>query len=402
MRFRIPKCKKACVMLIICLLIIAGDIVKMFSYADELATLFLMAYIFYLALNSKICREDMHILFCVMGIFVLGVLSSATSGVKVNFFAKVIDAFWLFKIYVGYIGVKYYLAKEKDKNSFIKMAGFLAKIFIIISLFGAIANIFFDLGMSDGSLRYGLRAYSFITGNSGHYGMIVAVCLAWIIAKENNNKIILVYSMMASLEILLTTKLMPILVVLVFWCLKYQKKLKKIKMRYMAVGAALAFLIGRYQITYYIKDLNHPRMRLLIFGFKTALKYFPLGSGFATYGSEMAKRYYSKVYIYWGFENYYGLSPYTGSCLNDNYIAMIAAQFGLFALLLFGIIMIIIYKQAAQNLKFKNLNTRNISAALYVSMLATSIMSGTFKGAIGMIVFMTMGLMISQVQSEVK
>lgn len=53
--------------------------------------------------------------------------------------------------------------------------------------------------------------------------------------------------------------------------------------------------------------------------------------------------------------------------------------------------MYIIYKQTVQNVNLINKNIRNIIAALFVMMVITSLMSGTYKGAMGMSVFMTIG-----------
>ena len=58
--------------------------------------------------------------------------------------------------------------------------------------------------------------------------------------------------------------------------------------------------------------------------------------------------------------------------------------------------MYIILNQTVQNTRLENSRTRNILSALYISMLATSLMSGTFKGAVGMVTFMTMGILRRQ------
>ena len=68
-------------------------------------------------------------------------------------------------------------------------------------------------------------------------------------------------------------------------------------------------------------------------------------------------------------------------------MAMILAQFGFVGFAIFIVIMYIILNQTVQNTRLENSRTRNILSALYISMLATSLMSGTFKGAVGMVTF---------------
>lgn len=52
---------------------------------------------------------------------------------------------------------------------------------------------------------------------------------------------------MACFEILLTTKLMPILIVLVFVGLSNQNVLKKIKIRYAILGAIVIGIVGEHK-----------------------------------------------------------------------------------------------------------------------------------------------------------
>lgn len=382
---------KAVVFFVIAVCVIIGDINSYFSFSDELATVILLAYIFVELLRGKIEKSDRKILTLLFVIMILGLISNVTSGINVRLDAIIVDALWLYKVIVGYLCAYYVFKNEKDRRSFESLIKSIAILFVVISFFGAMLNLVADVGLSDGDIRYGLRSYCFIIGNSGHYGLISACCLGIILATEKRKQLRNVLTILACIEILLTTKFMPIIVVIVYIALFNQDELRQIKVSHVAIGAVLIALLGHKRIYYYIMDLNHPRMRLMIYGIKTAKKFFPLGSGFATYGSEMARRYYSPLYTYWGFENYYGLSPWNDSCLNDNYIAMIAAQFGVIALILYCLLLFIIYKQTVQNVKLKNKNIRNIIAALFVMMVITSLMSGTYKGAMGMSVFMTIG-----------
>lgn len=304
---------------------IIGDFNSFFSFSDELGTVIFLACILVELLRGKIEKNDRKILALLFVIMILGLISNVTSGINVSLDAIIIDALWLYKVIVGYLCAYYGFRNEKDRRSFESLIKGIAILFVVISFFGAMLNLVADVGLSDGDIRYGLRSYCYIIGNSGHYGLLSACCLGIILATEKRKQLRNVLIVLSCIEILLTTKFMPIIVVIIYMALFNQDELRKIKVSHVAIGVALIALLGHKRIYYYIMDLNHPRMRLMIYGIKTAIKFFPFGSGFATYGSEMARRYYSPLYTYWGFENYYGLSSWNNSCLNDNYIAMIAA-----------------------------------------------------------------------------
>lgn len=63
---------------------------------------------------------------------------------------------------------------------------------------------------------------------------------------------------------------------------------------------------------------------------------FPLGSGFATYGSDQAFKHYSPLYVRFGFHHDYVLAQDTGFAMNDNFWPMLLDQFGLFGAFLYG------------------------------------------------------------------
>lgn len=392
MKFKIIYDVKTVLVLIIYVFIVLGDFLSGFSYSDEVFSLFFIGIILFTALQGKLKIGDFKIIFCLIVMIAIGLISNASSMLIHNFFAVSVDVLWLLKIYSAYIGIQYLLNNEHQRYKAVAGLSTLSKLFLLVSFIGAVLHIFGVSGMGD-EIRYSIRAYSFIMGNYGHYGLTVAVCYAIIAATEAKSNKLLFYFLICCFEILLTTKLMAMIVPVIYFLLMHQKRLKRIRKRYFVFLVLLILVIGGKQIHYYLLDLNHPRMRLIIYSIITALHYFPLGSGFATYGSDMAKRHYSILYTKYGFENYFGLSPSQPSCLNDNYIAMVLAQFGIFGLGLFIYILLILYKNVFGNTNFKNVRERNISAALLTSMYAAALMSGTFKGAIGMLVFMTVGML---------
>jgi hypothetical protein len=80
-------------------------------------------------------------------------------------------------------------------------------------------------------------------------------------------------------------------------------------------------------------------------GFKIANQYFPLGSGFATYGGWIARSYYSPLYLKYGFTKVWGLQKIGNSeFLNDTFWPYIYGQFGFIGCILYFWILLILMK----------------------------------------------------------
>ena len=363
-----------------------------FSYMDEISTIIFTFFVVYKGKYKS--KEDKCIMTCLWLIAAIGFISNVSSGLIHNYFAIFVDFIWLLKVYVGYVGAKLLLKNNKVRTYFIRGLYTLSTLFIVVSFACGLINLVVDIGMSDG-VRYGIRSYCFVIGNSGHYGLMVSACLSIILASSKtgiiNKKFLMIMGLIC---IAFTTKLMPIIVLVVYFILEIVNKKGKVKIYQWAIIGGLLVVAGSNQIDSYVKDLNHPRMRLVTYGFITLKEYFPLGSGFATYGSEMAKRFYSPLYYNYGFNNYYGLSQSQPGALNDNYLAMIAGQFGILGLVLFAVIMFSIFK-SIQKTSFQQIEHKNMSLSLFASMVITSFMSGTFKSSTGLLVFMAIALLQS-------
>ena len=83
----------------------------------------------------------------------------------------------------------------------------------------------------------------------------------------------------------------------------FVEKQKKFHWYYLIPIGIFGLWISWNEISNYLLDSTAPRAELFIFGIITAIKYFPIGSGFSTYASSMAVSYYSKLYYIYGFNN---------------------------------------------------------------------------------------------------
>ena len=90
---------------------------------------------------------------------------------------------------------------------------------------------------------------------------------------------------------------------------------------------------------------NAPRFLFYKYGLVTAQKYFPIGAGFGTFGSNIAAEQYSPLYIKYGFEGLFGMSATDTSFLNDNYYPMLLGQIGIIGTIIVIFMLINIFKR---------------------------------------------------------
>ncbi|MGN1134507.1 MAG: hypothetical protein ACI4RN_08670, partial [Oscillospiraceae bacterium] len=140
--------------------------------------------------------------------------------------------------------------------------------------------------------------------------------------------------------------------------------------------------------TYFLGEAS-VRKSMLEGGIKVANEYFPLGSGFATYGSEMASRYYSKIYIDFGWRYSWALGE-SSTYMNDNFFASIIGQFGWIGFVLYLYALYNLFKSV--NKTFNAKRTRILSIATILTIVAVMIGSASAKSMMGVNTFAVLGL----------
>ncbi|MFR5876234.1 MAG: hypothetical protein ACLUFN_07065 [Eubacterium sp.] len=196
---------------------------------------------------------------------------------------------------------------------------------------------------------------------------------------------------MAVISIFLAAKspslVFSLMFVFLFFYFKRHKRLNAPIIMIMLVGI---LLIGRYQINTYLMNEDAARHLFFKYSAVTANNYFPLGSGFGTYGSAEAAKNYSSLYYLYGFNKSWGMSPEYGSFLTDTYWPQLIGQFGWIG---FGL-MIIIYLRLFMT--FTNLNfgplKRAFLYAAFAQFMVHGIGSAILTSSSGMIGFATLAL----------
>lgn len=381
------------VMLPISLIIEMNVGTGLISYTDEALGIICIIYTAYFSMKRGIKGNDLLIIFLSVILSLSTIIGNYISKVLTDWFPIAVDLLCLLKMYFPF--VVYKQVAEYDKNC--KILGYLAPVSKLLIISGAIfafISLFVDIGMTGaGDLRYGLPQYNFIFVNGSRYGYIVACALLVLMIGDTPKQKMTFYEILALFSMILVNKGVVLVVVAIYLLLKFLwrgNREAKFSFKNIIVIVIGVLAVSGYQIDTYLKNLNSPRMILLRYGLKTANEYFPLGSGFATYGSDMAARNYSRLYTQYGFENMYGLTPDNTSFLNDCYLGMVFGQFGYLGTILFIAIMVTIFVILLR-CNFANKNIKALVLAVYLGIIISTVGTAIIKSSIGVFVFAMLG-----------
>ena len=363
--------------------------VPLVTYMDEALGIIASVYMAWYALKHNLGNIDFPVIVLTIICCLIGIFGNVQNQLIEKPFPVIVDIVCYVKVFLPFLMYRH-LGQHDKKHYIMNYLFIIAKLFIITCVIFGTINLFFDIGMSD-DFRYGLRSFCFVFGNSGRFGYLVACCLLIVVVCEKNSKKAILYNIMAIITMLYTTKgiiyivVMGYIVLLIMWL--RTAKLSVSNIIALSVGGVA---ISSFQINTYLKDTNSARMTLLKYGNVTARDYFPLGSGFATYGSDMAAKNYSVLYTKYGFQNVFGLSRQRGAFLNDCYLGCVLGQFGYFGTVCFVVSVAILFK-AISKISL-NSQSKALSIAIFVGLVVSTIGTGTIKSSIGILCLSLLGL----------
>ena len=349
-----------------------------FGVFDELLAVFFFLY--YILFGLKKDKEKFK-LFIITLILIFGVLSfNYYFKIQVHKMAIIEDIVSIFKFIFVYLGVTVFIDKNKDKLQIKKILNIISpilKTYLLVLTILAVLNIFYDIGMSV-EIRYGIRSFSFIFGTPGHlinqmtYTLLVLYAQKIYLNKKNVLWILLV--LFITISTLKTRAFILVALFIVFAYIFTYKKRKKLGVQILLIGIIL-LLLGYSQFEHYFLNEGTPRQRFVSGAVILVKEKFPFGTGFGTYGSSAAAKYYSPLYYKLGFANRFGMSPTDQRYLNDNYLPMIFGQFGLFLALLFIILVFLYSKMIIYNKRTYQAEIKLITYFFIFDIIFSSIQS---------------------------
>ena len=356
------------------------------GYVDDIVAALMGLAVIYGVYKNKYTKSERCMLWLLTAIIFLGFISNFLIGIVTNFAYILNDAFSFVRIFLVYFGILALLRNKKNALiNTVDRLGLYAEAFIIVTFLFGLLNLLGVVNMYS-SIRFGLPNYYFVFGNASQFGVSVGCALAFMIFSRRTN---IFLEGMALACLVMTMKGMGLIIAFVYLVLIFVAY-KKIQWWHYAVALMGLVVILRYQIDNYLFDQSAPRPILIHYGFVTALRYFPFGAGFATFGSNMAAVHYSPLYYEYGFDNIASVntdSPY----LNDAYLGMLAGQFGIIGLALFLYLLWKIGKTLIRKTAIKNKN-KYIAIACFACFCGMAVMAGSVKNSVGEMLMMVFAL----------
>ena len=253
-----------------------------------------------------------------------------------------------------------------DKELILKIIKFL-----IILFFGLIMLNFIIPVFPTADFRYGIPSQRlFFTHPT--YLATAASALLVILSLDTNNKNILYY-LFITIVILSTQRSKAIMFIGVYYLLRYFiiNKNKRLNLKIIIIVTVLGGLISYSKIIEYLSNPDWARTALMTNSALVAFNHFPLGSGFATFGTWYSGVYYSPLYSIYGLDQIWGLNSQDYSFLGDTYWPAIVGQFGFCGLVIVVYVIFQIYKNICKSDNQYNYFSK-LALLVYLLILSTS------------------------------
>jgi len=311
------------------------------GYIDDLAVVLLVTiFIFRMALTKK-TKFDFWIsliFFNSILLIVIGTIGNYISNYQTNIMAQLVDILSWQKFFLVFF-IMYTILEEHYKvEKYYKVIIKLSKIFIISGIVVYLMMLSGILDIST-SIRYGITSLT-LGGHPSYACAFFSLILSILLYDMKKNKIWIILS---ALLIVLTFRAKGIGFVALIFLLKIMSK-RKIDFKKLLIVSLVVMFIVRDQIAFYFLNPSASRAVALITAFNIANAFFPIGSGFATFGTVPSITSYSKAYEIYGLSQRWGFSKVNGTFVGDGGWATIIGQFGYIGIILCVLNLIYIYK----------------------------------------------------------
>ena len=171
----------------------------------------------------------------------------------------------------------------------------------------------------------------------------------------------------------------------------YEKHL--FRLRNVITAVILIVLLSYDQIeNYFSGEKITARFLLLITGIKIMKDYFPFGTGFATFGTQTAKIFYSPIYYTYGLNTFWALKE-GGTELTDCYWPAIGGETGIIGIILIAFVIYMIFRECIKRSKQELFIF--MSVVLYeVYLLISSTATGIFTSDLTAMYMIIMALLV--------
>lgn len=371
--------------------------VPFFSYMDEGLAMITTIYALILLLNKKkaikITKYELIALIFFLLYLFLGFVSNATHNI-IGFKHGILSMIMTAKGYMLYFSCRVIFQYYDVKASILKNISKVLEISLYILALIGIVNIPLNF-LEDQGMRFGLHTVSIGFSHPTELAFFAIISMTTILLYynyTNKTKGELSVIIASSLLVLFTGRSKAIAFICVYIILFYLMKLiKKFKLKYFILLIPVMVYIALPRIISEI--FNGARGYLYTAGYKIAKDYFPLGTGFGTFGSYMSREFYSPLYYEYGLSSVWGLSPSMPSYIADTYWAMIMGETGFIGVVLLILVLYFIFVQFLKG--YNDYKSKIITFGLICYTVVTSIAEPIYSSNKCAALFMVLALFMT-------
>lgn len=370
---------------------VISNYIKPFQYFDEvLAVLF---FFFILIKRIRIINKITVRFILLLGVLIIDGIIGFEINAAQPIAAVLGDLVLVLKFYLcyGLSNILFSYNKLIEKEKTIQRCVFFLSICLALL---TLLNYIFKIWTFE--YRYGIMSNRLFFEHPSLLASASFVLIALNIAFSFNNRIRNISIALLSIVLLSTLRTTAIgaafiSLMIAFYIKKTKKKITISKFTFLGIIAAM---IAWNQISYYFILLDgSARRQLLLKSIEIAKDYFPIGTGFGSYGSYMSSVYYSHIYYDYGLNNIWGLSPEKTSFITDSYWPMILGQFGVIGVVIVVILLIMIFNNIQSQFKTKNMKLYTCKIVCFAYLLISSIGSSAYVNPIAIPFAIILGIL---------
>lgn len=360
-------------------------VVPQAKYIDEL-----LLFAFLLAAVVKICVDEVSLdgwnrydlaLAVMLFLFLLtGTASTLLNGSDTSLTAVVKDLVLCGKFFAVFLCGKL-LFLTADREEMFRRLRRMTRLLVTVIFLCGILSLFVNIGMGD-QVRFGLRSYRFLFT---HYMFLVyaeAVMTSVLCTgKDEDNRIYIGMSLGTMLLTLRTKAVVFCIIFLVFFLV--ERLGKEIKLRYYVLAGVAGIAVAWGKITEYLSWGFTYNMRngLYLAGARLAAEYFPLGVGFAGFGSNLSYEYNTQIYYDLGLNTYQGFDR-GAPVVSDVFWPYIYGEFGVIGFLLYVGMLVMIFFSLREELREQPELMRGANC-IFAYLLVASMAEAVFTNSTG-------------------
>lgn len=308
------------------------------TYSDEvIAVIITIAVLFKLLQNkAKLLKFEQGMLIGLIMFEFFGIFS----GIHYNYQETqymLIDAFTCIKFFIYYLGTRV-LTQDKLSKDYLVSLNSICKILAVVLFVFAIHDAFFTPWFPVGDYRYFTNSvilWFWHPESLSKASITIIFILAYNYKKYKNN---IYYIFLLTVVMILTfrTKAIVSVVILYIFYLYFIKFNFKSLIPVGIATVAGASYFGYDSLNFYYVEIEDSARNILTRdSLALSKQFFPLGTGFGTYGSSMAAQHYSKLYYTLGYNRIYKMNEYDTAYLSDTFWPIVIAQTGWLGLISF-------------------------------------------------------------------